>query len=68
MKLYRVVPDSFVTDKRIDTNDKVCSEVFYYKMGYIPFSGKIGKHDFNNLNCENRQGKYFNLFAEYSKM
>lgn len=33
-------------------------------MGYIPFSNKPGNHDFNILNCQDLQGKYFYLFAE----
>ena len=64
MKIYRVVPDSFATGERLNANDKVGSEDIYYKMGYTPFSEKIGRHNFNTLNCENKQGKYFYLFAE----
>lgn len=64
MKIYRVVPDSFATGKRLNANEKVSSEDIYYKMGYIPFSNKRARHDYNNLHCEDKQGKYFYLFAE----
>lgn len=64
MKIYRVVPDSFATGEKLNTDKKVCSEDIYYKMGYIPFSNKPTRHDYNNLQCEGKQGKYFYLFAE----
>ena len=64
MKIYRVVPDSFATGKRLNANEKVSSEDIYYKMGYIPFSDKPARHDYNNLQCEDKQGKYFYLFVE----
>lgn len=64
MKIYRVVPDSFATGKRLNANENVNSEGIYYKIGYISFSNKIARHDYNNLQCEGKQGKYFYLFAE----
>jgi len=64
MKIYRAVPNGFLTGARLDTNDKVGSEALYYEMGYTPFSENLGHHDFNTLDCENLQGKYFYLFAE----
>lgn len=64
MKIYRVIPDSFATGKRMNANNRVSAEGIYYKMGYIPFSDKPACHDYNNLRCENKQGKYFYLFAE----
>lgn len=64
MKIYRVVPDSFATGERLNANEKVGSEDIYYKMGYIPFSDKLARHDYNNLHCEDKQGKYFYLFGE----
>lgn len=64
MKIYRVVPDSFATGKRLNANEEVSSEDIYYKMGYVPFSNKPACHDYNNLQCKGKQGKYFYLFAE----
>lgn len=65
MKLYRVVPDCFlIRGKKLEVNDKIYMESIYYNMGYTTFS--IEKRDcyFNNLKCENKQGKYFFIFAE----
>ena len=64
MKIYRVVPDSFVTGKRFNAHGHVSSEDIYYRMGYIPFLDELAHHDYNNLQCKNKQGKYFYLFAE----
>lgn len=64
MKVYRVVPNNFVTGKRLNTFDKVSSEYWYYNMGYTSFSNECKNHDCNNLECENKYGKYFFLFAE----
>lgn len=64
MKIYRVVPNGFLTGRRLETTDKVATEAVYYEMGYTPFSGNPGNHDFNSLDCDNLQGKYFYLFAE----
>ena len=65
MKIYRVVPDSFVTGKRFNAHGHVSSEDIYYRMGYIPFLDELAHHDYNNLQCKNKQGKYFYLFVEY---
>lgn len=65
MKVYRVVPDCFlVRGKKLDTSNKVYMEGIYYKMGYTTFSLEERDYDFNDLQCENKQGKYFFLFAE----
>ncbi len=64
MKLYRVVPDCFVTGQRLDATEPVASEALYYRMGYTAFPFDTVKHAFNNLNCEGKQGRYFYLFAE----
>ena len=64
MKIYRVVPNSFLVGRRLGAQNKVASEAVYYKMGYTPFSGNLGNHDFNTLDCDNLQGKYFYLYAE----
>lgn len=64
MKIYRVVPDSFATGKRLNANGQVSSEDIYYRMGYTPFGDEPTHHDYNNLQCEDKQGKYFYLFAE----
>lgn len=65
MKIYRIVPDSFATNKKINSEKLTGVEDIYYKMGYTSFLGKRGFHDFNTLtNCREKEGKYFYLFAE----
>ena len=64
MKIYRVVPDSFATGDRLNAHEKVSPEDIYYRMGYTPFSGKMVRNKANTLNAQNKQGKYFYLFAE----
>lgn len=64
MKVYGGVPNGFMTVQRLDENEKISSEILYYKMEYIPFYSKMWKHDFNTMNCKDLQGKYFYLFAE----
>ncbi len=68
MKIYRVVPSNFFMGYRLDEDIKespetLYSETFYYKMGYTHFYKETG-HDFNTIDCENLQGKYFCLFPE----
>lgn len=64
MKVYRIVPNAFFSGERLEASRHIALESLYYKMGYIPFSNKPGNHDFNTLNCQDLQGKYFYLFAE----
>lgn len=65
MKLYRIVPNSILTDSTsTDIINKINIEDIYYKMGYASFSDRHRKHSFNSLNCNNLQGKYFYLFPE----
>lgn len=65
MKIYRVVPDSFVTNRKLESKQLTGLEDIYYKMGYTSFLGKRGYHDFNTLaNYITEEGKYFYLFAE----
>lgn len=67
MKLYRVVPNTFSTGNRLDTEIIPGAEDIYYKMGYASFLGQRGFHKYNNL-FENsdtiEDGKYFFLFPE----
>lgn len=65
MKIYRAVPDSFVTGKKMNQHFLTGVEDIYYMSGYTSFLGKRGFHDFNNLVIDqNKDGKYFYLFAE----
>lgn len=65
MKVYRAVPDSFVSNKKLDQKSLRGLEEIYYQMGYASFIGKMGNHDHNSLikNIK-EEGKYFFLFAE----
>lgn len=65
MKIYRVVPDSFVTGEKLNQHSLTGVEDIYYMAGYTSFLGKRGYHDFNNLDINpSKDGKYFYLFAE----
>lgn len=67
MKIYRTIPDSFSSFANRNyskANVRIALENIYYRMGYAYFIEKIGCHDFNNLNCEEKIGKYFYLFPE----
>lgn len=65
MKIYRVVPDSFVTGRKIYQQSLTGVEDIYYMAGYTSFLGKRGYHEYNNLgDCKDKDGKYFYLFAE----
>lgn len=67
MKLYRVVPNTFSTGKRLDADMISGAEDIYYKMGYASFLGKRGFHKYNSLFEKNDtvgDGKYFFLFPE----
>lgn len=65
MKVYRVVPDSFVTNRKLEQNPLRGLEGIYYQAGYSSFVNKMGYHDYNNLAKDiKNEGKYFFLFAE----
>lgn len=65
MKIYRVVPESLVTGKKINQQPLTGVEDIYYMAGYTSFIGKRGFHEFNNVDIDkNIDGKYFYLFAE----
>ena len=65
MKIYRVVPSSFLTNQKLDSTELTGVEDIYYKMGYSSFVGKRGFHAFNTM-CDSidKEGKYFYLFPE----
>lgn len=65
MKVYRAVPDSFLTNKKLEQKPLCGLEGIFYQAGYSSFVGKMGYHSYNNL-AENikDEGKYFFLFAE----
>ncbi len=65
MKVYRTVPDSFVSNRKLEQKSLRGLEGIYYQAGYSSFVGKIGYHDYNNLSKDiKNEGKYFFLFAE----
>lgn len=65
MKIYRVVPESLATGKKINQHSLTGVEDIYYMAGYTSFLGKRGFHEFNNIDIDkNIDGKYFYLFAE----
>jgi len=65
MKIYRVVPSSFVTGKRMNSTELTGVEDIYYKMGYTSFLGKRGFHMYNNTGASIKdEGKYFFLFFD----
>lgn len=65
MKVYRVVPDAFLSNRKLDQKSLRGLEGIYYQGGYSSFVGKVKHHDFNSLAEEiNSEGKYFFLFAE----
>ena len=65
MKIYRVVPDSFATNGRLNARELTGVEDIYYRMGYTSFVGKRGFHEFNTIvNHVKEEGKYFYLFLE----
>lgn len=49
MKVYRVIPDSFVTNRKLEQKSLRGLEEIYYQVGYSSFVGKMGYHDYNNL-------------------
>ena len=65
MKVYRAVPDSFVSNRKLEQKSLRGLEEIYYQVGYSSFIGKMGYHDYNNLAKDiKNEGKYFFLFAE----
>lgn len=65
MKVYRAVPDSFVTNRKLEQKSLRGLEGIYYQAGYSSFVNKMGYHDYNNLAKDiKNEGKYFFLFAE----
>lgn len=69
MKVYRVIPNSFVngTNQKnfgIYCNDFLGAEDIYYKLGYISFVNKVGVANNEWTNDESKHGKYFFLFLE----
>ena len=42
MKVYRVVPDSFVTNRKLEQKSLLGLEGIYYQAGYSSFVGKVG--------------------------
>ena len=49
MKIYRVVPRSFTTGRRINSTNLTGVEDIYYKMGFTSFIGKRNFHNYNNI-------------------
>ncbi len=65
MKVYRAVPDSFVSNRKLDQKSLCSVEEIYYQAGYSSFVGILGRHDCNTLVKDiKNEGKYFFLFAE----
>lgn len=65
MKVYRVIPDVFVTNRKLDQKSIRGIEGIFYQAGYSSFVGEMGYHDYNNLAKDIKsEGKYFFLFAE----
>lgn len=64
MKLYRMVPNCFLTNDESGGIKRINTEDMYYKMGYVSFSDRPKKHSYNSLDCNHLQGKYFYLFPE----
>lgn len=64
MKIYRVVPNLFLTGKKLDLNQQNSFEHLYYKLGCTSFSDEVSIFDFNTLECDNLKGKFFYLFFE----
>lgn len=65
MKVYRAVPDSFVSNRKLEQKSLWSLEEIYYQVGYSSFVGKMEYHDYNNLAKDiKNEGKYFFLFAE----
>lgn len=65
MKIYRVVPSSFLTGERINSTKLTGIEDIYYKMGYTSFLGKRGFHMYNNIATSiTEEGKYFFVFFD----
>lgn len=65
MKIYRVVPGTFTTGKRLNSTELTGIEDIYYKIGYASFLGKRGFHKYNNISASlKEEGKYFFLFFD----
>lgn len=64
MKIYRVVPDLFLTGKKLNLAKKNSFEHLYYKTGCTSFSDEVSVFDFNTLNTDYLKGKFFSLFFE----
>lgn len=65
MKIYRVIPDTFLTGSRLSSRELTGIEDIYYRMGYTSFLGRYGFHEFNNISEKiTEEGKYFYLFLE----
>ena len=64
MKIYRVVPDLFLTGKKLNLAKKNSFEHLYYKTGCTSFSDEVSVFDFNTLNTDYLKGKFFYLFFE----
>ncbi len=65
MKVYRVIPDTFLVDSRIEEIPPKATEGIFYKMGYTSLSSTV-KHTTNTIYKDLNQtiGKYFYLFFE----
>lgn len=65
MKLYRVLPNIFLVNNKLDQVVPRGIEGIYYNMGYTTFTGNMGSHAYNTI-YENitEEGKYFFLFFE----
>lgn len=69
MKVYRVIPNSFVNGTKqknfgIYCNDFLGAEDIYYELGYISLANKVGVTNNEWTNDESKHGKYFFLFLE----
>lgn len=65
MKVYRVIPDTFLVDGRVEEIPPKATEGIFYKMGYTSLSNTV-MHTTNTIYKDLNQkiGKYFYLFFE----
>lgn len=65
MKVYRAIPDLFVTNGKLEQRSLRGLEGIYYQAGYSSFVNKMGYHAYNSIAKDiKNEGKYFYLFAE----
>lgn len=65
MKVYRAIPDLFVTNGKLEQRSLRGLEGIYYQAGYSSFVNEMGYHAYNSIAKDiKNEGKYFYLFAE----